>query len=1424
MLIKNLIILFFLFGLALSLDDPEDTELEFSESEDYIDFTGKCKEIVDFIESKKSVSYDNIVYKCKVNDKGEVILLKLRYPYTNDKDEVIQKILSYDTVRVLYLEGYDPDGDDESSTTINAKIFTDLKNLEKLSLLYIKLSQSNIDEITSLKNLKELNLELYSDINDLKFDSFDQLDKLTKLTISNPTSRSYTSLFTLNKNILNHFKYVKELYISGLEIKQQVFNDISNMVTLENLSIGIDSSLTIDLTKMDKLKDLSLFPYSEHNISENISFKLPKNIESLAIDINLSNDNVNEIGKLTKLETLTININSVSIDPFENLNNLKVLNIGKYNGYEKDKFKLKFPKGLKELYIDEIELSNANFEEIASLTSLEKLRITYNELKSIPESIYSLENLKELSFHGQQITSISDKIKNLKNLVIFDLSDNEITTLPESIVKLEKLENLNLKCNKLTKIPEKIGELKNLSIFELSYNEITTLPESFGNLTNLKEIRIEGNKLTTLPESLGNLENLEILDANENKINNLPESIGKLKNLKYLKLDYNKISKIPESLGNAKNLEYLNLEVNKIYDELPDSLNSLSKLEYINLSGNVNILGKTLTNPSLTNCYYSSDYSLCIAKDMDCLNYNYSFDEIYIPKKHCSTSTNNDKCGKGIGKCPEGQCCGKDGICSSKETSCSIKEGCQQEYGLCLNKCEEMRNQIRRLSDHYELPLKECKVNDAGEIIYLNYIYSFDENYETYISMITSISSLKELTIKIDSEEDLTQKTLEDISKLKNLEKLEIAIPFINEISLKPLENIKNLKEFKYYMPYSYAFNILNDFPNIPTLKNLHIENVFLTKNGVNDLSKLTNLENLTFLSYSRKSVNTDVLSKLKNLKSLEISDCTDFKKNNIPSYIYSLPNLKNLTISNLYYELDTLPKKLFELTNLENLALNNNRISEIPKEIENLKNLVYLKLSYNKRLKIPKELANLKNLKSLYLNGIHGMANNLDIIKNFTDLENLGLSSIGLKKFPSFLEQFTKLRTLDLFYNEIDEEIPQYLNSFPNLELIDLSGNYNLKGRILTNSKLIMCNYDEDNNNLCIDKGVEIPCLRLRFEDYEKIYKECSSDSAKTSTTKTSTSKTSSTKTSTSKTSSTKTSSTKTSTSKTSSTKTSSTKTSSTKTSSTKTSSTKTSSTKTSSTKTSTTKTSTTKTASSNLPTSKTGKCGKEDGQCPSNECCSKYGYCGTTSSYCSIAKGCQSEFGQCRDSSNPNPSTTKTTKKTVTKTTTISNIPTSTTGRCGKKDGQCPSGKCCSKYGYCGTTSSYCSVAKGCQSEFGQCETSSKTSTTKTSSTKTASSNLPTSTTGRCGKKDGQCPSNECCSKYGYCGRSSDHCSIDKGCQSEFGQCKLKQSTNGRCGKKDGQCPSNECCSKYGYCGRSSNHCSIAKGCQSEFGKCNN
>jgi len=109
---------------------------------------------------------------------------------------------------------------------------------------------------------------------------------------------------------------------------------------------------------------------------------------------------------------------------------------------------------------------------------------------------------------------------------------------------------------------------------------------------------------------------------------------------------------------------------------------------------------------------------------------------------------------------------------------------------------------------------------------------------------------------------------------------------------------------------------------------------------------------------------------------------------------------------------------------------------------------------------------------------------------------------------------------------------------------------------------------------------------------------------------------------------------------------------------------------------------------------------------------------------------------------------------------------------GKCGKDNGKtvCPSGDCCSKYGYCGKSDKHC--GSGCQSEFGICTGSSNTSSTKPSSTKVS---LPTSTDGKCGKDNGKtvCSSGYCCSKYGYCGKTSDYCDKSRGCQSEFGKC---------------------------------------------------
>lgn len=103
--------------------------------------------------------------------------------------------------------------------------------------------------------------------------------------------------------------------------------------------------------------------------------------------------------------------------------------------------------------------------------------------------------------------------------------------------------------------------------------------------------------------------------------------------------------------------------------------------------------------------------------------------------------------------------------------------------------------------------------------------------------------------------------------------------------------------------------------------------------------------------------------------------------------------------------------------------------------------------------------------------------------------------------------------------------------------------------------------------------------------------------------------------------------------------------------------------------------------------PVSPGGSCGGADGyiclgtKC--GDCCSAYGFCGSSTSHCIV--GCQNAFGTCDQVSNK----------------------VSPDGSCGGPNGYVCAGSgfgdCCSAYGYCGSTSDHCGA--GCQGEFGTC-----------------------------------------------------------------------------------------------------------------------
>ncbi|EPE30127.1 (Trans)glycosidase [Glarea lozoyensis ATCC 20868] len=220
--------------------------------------------------------------------------------------------------------------------------------------------------------------------------------------------------------------------------------------------------------------------------------------------------------------------------------------------------------------------------------------------------------------------------------------------------------------------------------------------------------------------------------------------------------------------------------------------------------------------------------------------------------------------------------------------------------------------------------------------------------------------------------------------------------------------------------------------------------------------------------------------------------------------------------------------------------------------------------------------------------------------------------------------------------------------------------------------------------------------------------------------------------------------------------------------------------------------------------------------------QCCSSHGFCGSTSAYCSISGGCQTNFGLCGDNVPlvPIPSSTSTPLPSATR--------VSVDGSCGR-DTTCqnsPFGNCCSSHGYCGSTDDYCSTTSGCQVAFGSCNG-------------VVSPHIPaplppaplkTSIDGSCGN-DVTCSNSvfgNCCSKNNYCGSSSDYCAMENGCQTAFGGCGVQPppltiSIDGSCGNGVTCVGSvfGNCCSKNNYCGASGDYCDSAN-CQSAFGTC--
>ncbi|ONK71091.1 uncharacterized protein A4U43_C04F4630 [Asparagus officinalis] len=241
----------------------------------------------------------------------------------------------------------------------------------------------------------------------------------------------------------------------------------------------------------------------------------------------------------------------------------------------------------------------------------------------------------------------------------------------------------------------------------------------------------------------------------------------------------------------------------------------------------------------------------------------------------------------------------------------------------------------------------------------------------------------------------------------------------------------------------------------------------------------ISNLSNLAQLDISVNDFSGTIPNVLNNLKRLEsFSAQSNRFQGPLPSSLSNLSTLKVLNLRNnslsgkislnftamtqlSYLDLGsnlftgTIPSDLSQCSKLKLLNLANNSLAgEIPDSFKSLVSLSDLSLSKNCLSNISSALGILQHCPSLTnlvltRNFLGGERMPVNGIQGFTNVEVLVIPNCGLSGFvPTWLINSTKLKVLDLSWNQLEGSIPSWIGNLEHLFYLDLSNN-SLAGEI---------------------------------------------------------------------------------------------------------------------------------------------------------------------------------------------------------------------------------------------------------------------------------------------------------------------------------------------------------------------------------------
>ena len=237
------------------------------------------------------------------------------------------------------------------------------------------------------------------------------------------------------------------------------------------------------------------------------------------------------------------------------------------------------------------DMAIEDFSPLAELTNLKWLELFNTPISDI-SPLARLTNLERLSLYGTGTENLAP-LAGLTSLIRLQIADNETLSNISPLAGLINLEWLDLhRCDSLSDISSLAG-LTKLEYLNLNHSrrvyDYSLSPLS--GLTGLRRLRLAENRISDV-SSLAGVMNLERLDLPRNEIVDI-SPLSSLTGLRELYLHANRISDV-SSLAGLIDLEWLDLRVNQIADI--SSLDGLAARTYISWVEN---LGAPIGGPKI---------------------------------------------------------------------------------------------------------------------------------------------------------------------------------------------------------------------------------------------------------------------------------------------------------------------------------------------------------------------------------------------------------------------------------------------------------------------------------------------------------------------------------------------------------------------------------------------------------------------------------------------------------------------------------------------------------------------------------------------------------------------------------------------------------------------------------------------------------